>query len=71
MFFADRYISSIVCCAAANTCSALRESYSQDSSVDFSVQLRRLVEEGLVDYVAMDVKNSPERYGETPDNTAE
>lgn len=27
--------------------------------------LRRLVEEGLVDYVAMDVKNSPERYGET------
>ena len=28
-------------------------------------RLRRLVEEGLVDYVAMDVKNSPERYGET------
>ena len=27
--------------------------------------LIRLVEEGLVDYVAMDVKNSPERYGET------
>lgn len=28
-------------------------------------RLRRLVEEGLVDYVAMDVKNSPERYPET------
>ncbi len=27
--------------------------------------LRKLVEGGLVDYVAMDVKNSPERYGET------
>jgi len=28
-------------------------------------RLRRLVEAGLVDYVAMDIKNSPERYGET------
>lgn len=28
-------------------------------------RLRRLVEEGLVDYVAMDVKNAPERYEET------
>ena len=27
--------------------------------------LSRLIDEGLVDYVAMDVKNSPERYGET------
>ena len=27
--------------------------------------LRQLVEAGLVDYVAMDVKNSPERYGQT------
>ena len=27
--------------------------------------LKHLVEEGLVDYVAMDVKNSPARYGET------
>ena len=26
---------------------------------------RSLVEEGLVDYVAMDIKNSPEQYGET------
>ena len=28
-------------------------------------RLRALVEQKLVDYVAMDVKNSPERYGET------
>ena len=28
-------------------------------------RLRRLTEAGLVDYVAMDVKNSPERYPET------
>ena len=27
--------------------------------------LRQLLKEGLVDYVAMDIKNSPERYGET------
>ena len=27
--------------------------------------LRRLVEDGLLDYVAMDIKNSSERYGET------
>ncbi|MCF0113944.1 MAG: anaerobic ribonucleoside-triphosphate reductase activating protein [Erysipelotrichaceae bacterium] len=27
--------------------------------------LKRIVEEGLVDYVAMDIKNSPERYAET------
>lgn len=27
--------------------------------------LKALVEEGLVDYVAMDVKNSPSRYGQT------
>ena len=28
-------------------------------------RLRRLVEEKLIDYVAMDIKNSPERYAET------
>ena len=28
-------------------------------------RLRALLEAGLVDYVAMDIKNSPERYGET------
>ena len=27
--------------------------------------LRRVIEEGLADYVAMDIKNSPERYAET------
>lgn len=27
--------------------------------------LTKIVKEGLVDYVAMDIKNSPERYGET------
>ena len=27
--------------------------------------LRRLIDEGLIDYVAMDIKNSPERYPET------
>jgi len=28
-------------------------------------RLRELLEEGLIDYAAMDIKNSPERYGET------
>ena len=28
-------------------------------------RLKELVEAGLVDYVAMDIKNSPDRYGET------
>ena len=27
--------------------------------------LRGLIEEGLIDYVAMDIKNAPARYGET------
>ena len=27
--------------------------------------LRRLIEDGLVDYIAMDIKNDPARYGET------
>ncbi len=36
-----------------------------DTNGCFPQKLRRLVEEGLVDYVAMDVKNSRERYGET------
>ena len=27
--------------------------------------IRALIDEGLIDYVAMDIKNSPERYGET------
>ncbi len=36
-----------------------------DTNGSFPEQLRALVEEGLIDYVAMDVKNSMERYGET------
>ena len=29
------------------------------------LRLRRLVEQGLVDYVAMDIKNAPDKYGTT------
>ena len=29
------------------------------------LRLRRLVEQGLVDYVAMDIKNAPDKYGMT------
>ena len=36
-----------------------------DSNGCFPEKLRSLVEAGLVDYVAMDVKNCPERYPET------
>ncbi len=36
-----------------------------DTNGTFPKKLRSLVEAGLVDYVAMDVKNSPERYAET------
>lgn len=36
-----------------------------DTNGSFPDRLRELVEEGLVDYVAMDIKNAPERYGET------
>ena len=36
-----------------------------DTNGFFSARLRRVVEEGLVDYVAMDVKNAPDRYAET------
>ncbi|MBQ8894959.1 MAG: anaerobic ribonucleoside-triphosphate reductase activating protein [Clostridia bacterium] len=36
-----------------------------DTNGSFPGRLRELVEEGLVDYVAMDIKNAPERYGET------
>lgn len=36
-----------------------------DTNGCFPDRLKALVEEGLVDYVAMDVKNSPARYGET------
>ncbi len=36
-----------------------------DTNGSFPEALRRLVERGLVDRVAMDVKNGPSRYGET------
>lgn len=36
-----------------------------DTNGCFPTLLRSLVEEGLVDFVAMDIKNSPARYGET------
>jgi pyruvate formate lyase activating enzyme len=36
-----------------------------DTNGTFPDRLRALVEEGLVDYVAMDIKNSPEKYGIT------
>ncbi len=36
-----------------------------DTNGCFPLLLRQLVSEGLVDYVAMDIKNCPERYGQT------
>jgi len=36
-----------------------------DTNGDHPDELRKVVEAGLVDYVAMDIKNSPERYGDT------
>ena len=36
-----------------------------DTNGNHPEMLRRLLEEGLVDYVAMDVKNSPEKYART------
>lgn len=36
-----------------------------DTNGCFPDRLKELVEEGLLDYVAMDVKNAPRRYGET------
>lgn len=36
-----------------------------DTNGSFPDKLKHLVEEGLVDYVAMDIKNSPEGYGKT------
>lgn len=44
---------------------ALGYSVKLDTNGFFPDKLRRLVEEGLVDYVAMDVKNSLARYPET------
>lgn len=36
-----------------------------DTNGNHPDRLIEIVEEGLVDYVAMDIKNSPEKYGET------
>lgn len=36
-----------------------------DTNGSNAVLLQRLVEQGLVDYVAMDIKNAPGKYGET------
>lgn len=36
-----------------------------DTNGTFPERLKSLVSEGLVDYVAMDIKNSPEKYGQT------
>ena len=36
-----------------------------DTNGTFPDRLASLIEEGLVDYVAMDIKNSPKKYGET------
>ncbi len=36
-----------------------------DTNGSFPDRLRELVQENLIDYVAMDIKNSPERYAET------
>ena len=36
-----------------------------DTNGNHPDELKEVVEAGLVDYVAMDIKNSPERYGET------
>ncbi len=44
---------------------ALGYSVKLDTNGTFPEKLRELVEQGLVDYVAMDVKNSPELYAET------
>ena len=36
-----------------------------DTNGSFPEKLRLLIDKGLVDYVAMDIKNSPEKYAET------
>ncbi len=41
-----------------------------DTNGSFPHKLTGIIEEGLVDYVAMDVKNSPELYAETIGKTA-
>ena len=52
----------------ADFCAHVRErgfAVKLDTNGSFPDRLRALVSQGLVDYVAMDVKNAPERYEET------
>lgn len=44
---------------------ALGYAVKLDTNGCFPARLKEIVGEGLVDYVAMDVKNAPARYGET------
>lgn len=44
---------------------AMRYSIKLDTNGSNMIRLRQLVEQGLVDYVAMDIKNAPNKYGET------
>lgn len=44
---------------------ALGYSVKLDTNGSFPERLNELIEKGLIDYVAMDIKNSPERYAET------
>ena len=44
---------------------ALGFAVKMDTNGNHPDRLRALVEEGLVDYVAMDIKNSPEKYAAT------
>ncbi len=44
---------------------ALGYAVKLDTNGTHPARLRALLDEGLVDYVAMDIKNSPERYAET------
>ena len=47
---------------------ALGYAVKLDTNGSFPEKLISLVEKGLVDYVAMDIKNSPEKYAETCGN---
>ena len=52
----------------ADLLAAIRElgyAIKLDTNGAYPARLARVVEAGLVDYVAMDVKNAPERYGRT------
>ncbi len=44
---------------------ALGYAIKLDTNGSFPARLKALVGEGLIDYVAMDIKNSPARYGQT------